>query len=115
MGNSTGELTHGFHLLRLEERCLRLLARTDLRPEAIVGRRQFLRSLGYHAFELYPALGQHVGSGAQRITDLIQFPHPADQWTNRLAAPQSFGSSRQCLDRPPYRPGHPPSEGKAED
>ena len=53
--------------------------------------------------------------GAQRIADLIELSYSADQWTNRFAIPQSLCRDSQGSDRPPDRPGHPPSKSQAQE
>src|SRR5262244_1762373 len=106
MSDAAGELAYGVHLLRLQQRRLGLSTRLDLRPE-------FLGPERHGAFELLPVPCQRSGGGTKSIADLVEFTHPAVQFTNRCAARYGFGGGCQRLDRASDRLSHPPSEEQA--
>jgi len=56
-----------------------LLPRADLRPQPAISGSELLRTVGHHAFEVFPAMRQRGSGGVQRIADLIELGYPADQ------------------------------------
>src|SRR5215472_1999669 len=114
MRDTAGQLPHRFHLLGLQQRRLRLLSGVDLRPQPLIGGREFMRALRYHALKLLSIMRQGGGSGPERVADLVKFTYPATHLADRFAASECLGSGCQCLDRPPDCPGHPSSQDEAQ-
>jgi hypothetical protein len=84
MGDASSQLPHRLHLLGLQQRRLRLLTRGNLGTEPIIGCSQLLSALPHHRLKLFAVVRQSGGGVAELATDLVEFPHPADQLPNRL-------------------------------
>src|SRR5215469_9567721 len=86
MRNTSRQLPYRLHFLCLQERRLCLLPRDDFGSQPFVGNSELLSAVRYHTFELFSVARQRGSGVAERLSDLIQFGHSAEEWTQRTAA-----------------------------